>query len=313
MAKEGNFLVGAEVDRVAHRRRDPVWLAEQWLEKSAVCVPVWRSRHLIAGQEAPRAVLPGAMILRDLMEASPTAPDEVLRVFLGLREGIPCFAVDLSSWEDPLRQGPLADAGEFLDLRQIGSRLERGEGALLAYARGMMSWHRRHRFCGLCGAATRVEEGGHVRRCTDRRCATAHFPRTDPAVIMLVARGDRCLLGRHKDWPPGVYSTLAGFVEAGESLEEAVAREVFEEAGVRVGAVRYHASQPWPFPSSLMLGFFAEAVTETIRRDPEELEDARWFSREAIAVERAAGTLKLPRRMSIARALVEKWLRDESA
>jgi NAD+ diphosphatase len=197
----------------------------------------------------------------------------------------------------------------FTDLRHVAPRLDRREGALLALARAMMFWHARHRYCGLCGSPTRSEEAGHMRRCTDPACNTMHFPRTDPAVIMLVTDGDRVLLGRNKNFPlPGMYSTLAGFVEPGESLEDAVAREVREETGVEVGAVHYHSSQPWPFPANIMLGFYAEARTTEITIDYGELEDARWFARDWLLTHTDDDAFRLPRLDSIARRLIEDWL-----
>lgn len=203
----------------------------------------------------------------------------------------------------------------WLDLRGFGATLPAGLAATLAYARGMAFWHAGHRFCGRCGAPTEIGRGGHVRICSDSSCAAPSFPRTDPAVIMLVTDGARCLLGRQEKWPQGMVSTLAGFVEPGETLEEAVAREVMEEAGVRVGRITYRASQPWPFPSSLMLGFWAEAETTEIVVDERELADARWFHRDEL---RAMGEVgdglpgwKLPRRDSISRWLIETW-RDQA-
>ncbi len=196
----------------------------------------------------------------------------------------------------------------FGDLRQFGARLARHEGALLALARAMAFWHSRHRFCGVCGAPTRSEEAGHVRRCTEAGCATLHFPRTDPAVIMLVTDGDRALLGRNKNFLPGMYSTLAGFVEPGESLEDAVAREVREETAIDVAAVHYHSSQPWPFPANIMLGFYAEAASTAITVDYGELEDARWFERDWLLSHADDDNFRLPRRDSIARRLIEDWL-----
>ena len=207
-------------------------------------------------------------------------------VFLGLIDERAHFALDVSASEAPLdmlRSPALAAAGiaeggiaqigvRFADLRQLAGRLERHEGALLALARAMMFWHSRHRFCGLCGSPTKSEEAGHMRRCTDPGCDAMHFPRTDPAVIMLVTDGERALLGRNKNFVPGMYSTLAGFVEPGESLEDAVAREVREETAIEVGAVHYHSSQPWPFPANIMLGFYAEA---TLDRDHRRLRRAR--------------------------------------
>ena len=218
---------------------------------------------------------------------------------LGLHGETAYFAVDLSDLEDPATHPGLAGRGSFADLRSFGPLLGHDEGNILAYARGLTWWHSRHRFCGVCGHPTVSAEAGHVRRCTNPDCATPHFPRTDPAVIMLVHDGDRCLLGRQPRFPPGMYSTLAGFVEPGESLEEAVAREVFEETNIRVGEVTYHSSQPWPFPSSLMLGFHAEATSHDIRTEQDELEDAQWFSRSEILNWEEGGPYRLPRPDSI--------------
>jgi NAD+ diphosphatase len=199
--------------------------------------------------------------------------------------------------------------------------MDRRQGAMLAYARGLIHWHRRHRFCGRCGSPTQSRHGGHMRLCTNAECGREHFPRTDPAVIMLVTRpgldggpdggpdGGAVLMGRQKSWTEGMYSTLAGFVDPGESLEEAVAREVHEEAGIAVADVTYMASQPWPFPSSLMLGFRARATSMEIHINRDELDDARWFTRDQIARFGEAG-LSLPRQVSIARWLIDQWLAE---
>jgi NAD+ diphosphatase len=205
-------------------------------------------------------------------------------------------------------RGVPSESARFADLRQLAGRLDRAEGALLALARAMMFWHQRHRFCGVCGSPTLTEEAGHMRRCMNPDCKTMHFPRTDPAVIMLVSDGERALLGRNKNFPPGMYSTLAGFVEPGESLEGAVAREVREETAIEVGAVTYHSSQPWPFPANIMLGFHAEATTSDIAVDYSELEDAKWFERDWLLAHTNDNTFRLPRLDSIARQLVEDWL-----
>jgi NAD+ diphosphatase len=176
-----------------------------------------------------------------------------------------------------------------------------------------MHWHQRHHFCGVCGSPTRSEEAGHQRRCTNSACNAVHFPRTDPAVIMAVSDGarngkDRLLLGRQASWPPGMRSVLAGFVEPGESLEEAVAREVKEEVGIEVEDVRYHSSQPWPFPGSIMLGFNAHALSTEIRLSPEEIAEAAWYTREQLRASPEDESFRLPRRDSIARRLVEGWI-----
>jgi NAD+ diphosphatase len=191
-------------------------------------------------------------------------------------------------------------------MRAVAGLLPAHDAAILAHARGLMHWRSRHRFCGNCGGACLPESAGNVMACT--QCKTSHFPRTDPAVIMLVTRGDRALLGHSQRFPRAtMYSTLAGFVEPGETLEEAVAREVFEEAGVRVGRVHYHSSQPWPFPASIMLGFYAEGLTEAITVDSNELRDARWFSADEMRNHEQHG-FHLPRGDSIASRLIQDWL-----
>jgi NAD+ diphosphatase len=232
-------------------------------------------------------------------------------VLLGQEDETAVFALDLSALETPFDSLAL-DAAQykFLDLRAFGALLDRRDGSLLAYAKAMMHWHSRHRFCGVCGSPTVPVEAGHVRHCTNAACKTSHFPRTDPAVIMLVTDGENCLLGRQKIWPAGMYSTLAGFVEPGESLEEAVAREVYEEAGIEIDCVTYHSSQPWPFPASIMLGFHAAAKTRDIRVDGAELEDARWFSRDWLRRTEDGPEFRKPRKDSIARRLLEDWLQQ---
>jgi NAD+ diphosphatase len=230
--------------------------------------------------------------------------------FLGFHESIAHFAIEVSHLEDPTPVASLAEAATFADLRTVGPLLERNQGALLAYARAMMHWHGRHRFCGVCGHPTESLEAGHVRRCTNSDCGASHFPRTDPAVIMLVHDGERVVLGRQKIWPPGMHSVLAGFVEPGESLEDAVRREVAEEVGITLGEVTYHSSQPWPFPSSIMLGFMARATTTDLNPATDEIETARWYTRAELRASPENEVFKLPRRDSIARRLVEDWLAD---
>ncbi|MDP9401248.1 MAG: NAD(+) diphosphatase, partial [Actinomycetota bacterium] len=197
----------------------------------------------------------------------------------------------------------------LVGLREAAALLEQADGGLVAYAAALLHWHRRHPRCSACGAATQVGEGGLVRRCPG--CGAHHHPRTDPVVIVLVTDGDRALLGRQPSWPPGRYSALAGFVEPGESLEEAVAREVLEEAGVRVGPPRYRSSQPWPFPASLMLGFLAPYEGGELEARDAELEDVRWLSRrELLDAAAELGPVRLPPRLAIARRLVEGWLAE---
>jgi len=302
------LYTGCALDRAADLRRDAGWVTERLHDPQSLIIPVWRDRNLIIPGDPPAAAAIAGSGARDLISVAGHV------ALLGVdHEAHAWFAADLSIFErDAVNE--LHAGAQFTDLRRYGAVMDRADGSVLAYARGIIHWHGRHRFCGVCGSPTVSREGGHVRVCTDPDCAAQHFPRTDPAVIMLVTRpgpdGGACLLARQSRWPPGMVSTLAGFLEPGESLEEAVAREVAEETGVTVGAVRYRASQPWPFPSSLMLGFRAEAAADAeIRFDHQELEDARWFTRADIA-RFPEFDLKLPRADSIARWLVEEWLAE---
>jgi NAD+ diphosphatase len=299
-----NLYAGGGLDRAAPRRRDVEWVTAT-LSAGARLVPVWRSQSLVDGitPEAPRLAWLPASDGTDLIAAP-----GVEIALLGLDADTAWFALDLSSLDDPGQHPALNGRGRFAELRTVGALLPAAEANLAAYARGLMWWHQRHRFCAVCGQPTKAAEAGHVRICTEARCATHHFPRTDPAVIMLVHDGDRCLLGRQPRFPPGLYSTLAGFVEPGESVEEAVAREVFEETGIRITDLRYHSSQPWPFPSSLMLGFLARATTTEISIQADEMEDARWFARDHLLAAPPDQPLLLPRADSISRRLIEDWL-----
>jgi NAD+ diphosphatase len=297
-----NVFAGSRLDRAADLRRDPAGLARALADPASRIVPVHRGRSLVrfTGEEARAVALSGAQAAATswLPEDPEAAP------LLGVVQGIAHFALDLSDRDEE----ELGALGQLAELRTIGAVLDRDDAALLAYARGLLYWHSRHGFCAVCGKATISRQGGHVRHCP--HCGADHFPRTDPAVIMLVTDGDRCLLGHQNAWPEGMYSTLAGFVEPGESLEEAVAREVREEAGIEVGPVDYHSSQPWPFPASIMLGFLAQAVTTEIHRHDEELADARWFHRDELA-DPENRPIRLPNPASIARRLIEDWLAGE--
>ena len=297
---DSNVFAGAGFDRAAALRRDAAWVAERLEDASTRFAPVWQLKNLFVIDGAPRVRWLDARTVRPLLGAG-TA------VFLGMHDGAAHFALEVGH-EDPADVARLAGDAEFDELRRQATLLEPTEAGMLALARGILHWHARHRFCGVCGEPTEPRDAGHVRVCTSSACGTVHFPRTDPAVIMLVTHGGRALLGRQPSWDPGRYSSLAGFVEPGESLEDAVAREVWEETGVRVRDVRYHSSQPWPFPSSLMVGFTAEAEDDAITVDHDELEDARWFTREEMRAGVAAGTMSLPAALSISHRLVAEWL-----
>lgn len=294
--QDHNVFAGAFVDRSGERRKDPEWLARAARSENCRFVPVWGDRCLIGG-DPPHAIL----LSRGQVESF--IDDEQL-IFLGLFQDGPAFAFAIDREQPP----PFTDLGEFHDLRFVGTVLPPEEANLAAHARALVLWHASQLYCGVCGAASRPEAGGNSRICRNSDCGRVIFPRVDPAIIVLVTDGERCLLGRQARWPEGRYSTIAGFAEPGESLEDAVRREVFEETNIHVGEVRYHSSQPWPFPSSLMIGFLAQATSSEILLNDAELEDARWFTRDDLR----SDFPKLPFRISIARRLVDHWLDLES-
>jgi NAD+ diphosphatase len=283
-----NTFSGAPLDRAGARRTDERWVEDLRRDPNSRAIVVTGEGVLVEESDDPRL----ARVALDGGEP----------FLLGLSEdGSALFAVETDAESAP-------PGTRAIGLREAAARLPQADGGLVAQATGLVNWHRRHPRCSVCGEPTKVAEAGYVRRCPS--CGALHHPRTDPVVIMLVTDGDRALLGRQARWPPGRYSALAGFVEPGETLEEAVAREVREEAGVEVRAPRYESSQPWPFPSSLMLGFVAEyAGGEPTVRD-EELEDVRWFSRRELEEIRAGRVdgMHLPPRIAIARTLIDGWL-----
>ncbi len=291
--QQRNIFAGPYLDRAAHLREDPAWFAAALADERSRAIPLWNSRNLIAEGDAPRAVYV------ELAHIPPERRSSTDLILLGQFGDTRYFAYDIESIEPP----PLLPGARFEDLRLVAAVLPSDEAGLLGYARAIISWRRRHRFCGTCGAQTLPAKSGHVLICSDPSCRHEQFPRIDPAIIVLVSHGERALLGRQASWPIGRYSTIAGFVEPGESLEDAVAREVFEETGIAVDRIEYHSSQPWPFPASLMLGFTAHAVTTEVRLQDQELEDARWFTRADLASNGAM----LPPRQSISFSLIEHW------
>jgi NAD+ diphosphatase len=295
-----NYFSTWHIDRVAERRRDAAWLADQLAAETTRFIPVWKLHNLFADGEAPGPVF----LALGQAAAYLAAPDAA--VLLGVQAGLTYFALDVPSAGEAPPAG-LAELGQFRELRQMAALLDEKQGALLGLARAMVYWHARHRFCGACGSPTQGREGGYLRVCTNSACGQQHFPRTDPAIIVLVTCGERCLLGHKPIWPEGMYSNVAGFVEPGESLEDAVAREVREETGVDVHHIAYHSSQPWPFPSALMLGFTAVAAHEAIQVDQDEFEDARWFTRADMRRQLQQGTLRLPMRFSLSYRMIEDW------
>jgi NAD+ diphosphatase len=312
--QERNVFAGPYLDRAGHLRADPAWLERALADPRSRVLPVWNSLNLVEDAligEAPGAVASSGGARRSGAVADPAlraaflGVDEIAMerrsdlILLGRRGGADFFAYEIESAEP----AAVPAGTRFAELRTVAPLLAEEEAGLLSYARAMIGWRRTHRHCGRCGATTLPAKAGHVLVCTNPVCRHEQFPRLDPAIIVLVIDGDRVLLGRQATWPAGRYSTIAGFVEPGESLEDAVAREVHEETGIRVDGIEYHSSQPWPFPSSLMLGFTARATSHDIDLRDLELEDARWFTREDIV----AGTPYLPPNVSISFRLIEHW------
>ena len=298
-----NTFAGNPLDRAGDLRNDPEWLAERGADPEALALVLWEGRPLLeAGGEPRLAWLP-------MTQARAVVPDREL--FLGLWKGAPVFAVEVEGSVDPTA-GPLNGIGTFHEMREAAALLPGPDAAMAGTAKSLFDWRRRHGFCAACGVQTVDACGGWKRVCP--ACSTEHFPRVDPVTIMLaVYRGGdepRCLLGRQASWPEGRMSALAGFLEPGETIEEACAREIAEEAGLTVTAVRYHSSQPWPFPSQLMIGLFCEVDSEDAAPDQTELEAVAWLTKsEAAAV--LAGVhpaIKAPPRIAIARTLLQAWV-----
>jgi len=302
---------GSGLDRAGECRKDPVQLADLWAGGRVLLM--WRGRPLVQGE---------GLALLDCGHA--LAGQVGTALFLGRDAGVGVFAQDISAWipvEVTAQQAGFFDTSVqghpdlaadmlFCDLRAVMASLTPRDAELAAMARAMLEWHRTHGYCAACGARSDIVHGGWQRTCP--ACAAQYFPRTDPVAIMLITHGNAVLLGRGPTWPEGMYSLLAGFIEPGETIEAAVRREVYEESGVRVGEVGYLASQPWPFPASLMIGCRGTATTTDITLDPEELADARWVTREEM-VSAYAGThplIKPSRKGAIARFLIENWLAD---
>ena len=307
---ESDTFAGGSIDRAAQLRGDAAAIARLAADPAAGVLALSRGRPLVSGGAAPElAWLPADHRL--FARAAPV-------IFLGLEDGAPRFAREIPDWPAAMAETPgegephpdLPATLRFQELRALMARLGAADSGNAAAAKGIFAWHESHGFCARCGQPSEIAEAGWKRVCP--ACGAQHFPRTDPVVIMLITHGNSVLLGRSAAWTPGMYSLLAGFMEPGETIEAAVRREVWEEAGIAVGRVDYLASQPWPFPSSLMLGCRGEALGREINRDPNELEDARWLTREE-AMAASAGLdpdLWPARPGSIARFLIDHWLAD---
>ena len=304
-----NHLGFGGLDRGVEFHEDKDCIQKLLKSEETLIVPVWRTLSLfckIGGKE--EKPLPAFLPVDD---ASSLISISDHQVFLGRQElkgkTLAYLAIDISELEKEDAENRLAEWGSLKDLRNISPLIDGVDGSILAYARAMIYWHSRNQFCGVCGNRTKPTKCGHQRDCMKNECDSSHFPRTDSAVIMLVHNCDRALLGRQNFWPEGMYSLLAGYVEPGETIEHAVAREVFEESGIFVKNIKYLHSQPWPFPSSLMLGFTAEAVTEKIHYNDNEIEDVQWFTKDEMLDFKSKGKF-LPRELSISRRIINDWL-----
>lgn len=299
-APEFCLFAAEPLDRASDERTNPDWVAARLSDPDSILVPMWRGDPLTRGNDA---TFLSAAARREFPPAAPIA-------FLGLQDGKAHFAIDVSDAPDPAA-APFADIGRYMPLREAASVLAESDLAIIGHARWLFDWHRRHRFCANCGAPTTASDGGAKRQCAE--CKAEHFPRSDPVAIVLAVHEDACLLGRSPRFPPGYLSALAGFVEAAETPEACAIRELREEAGVVLSNVRYHFSQPWPFPSSLMMGFTGDAADRNLKLDQKEIEEARWIdlghARKLLDGGEHDG-VRLPPRFTIARRLIEKWAGD---
>jgi NAD+ diphosphatase len=300
-----NTFAGNPLDRASDKRPDADWIARQLASPDALAFPVWNGRPFVepAKDGGMQIAYVPAKIARELSDGM----EQLL--FLGLWKETAVFAVDLDGESNPA-EGPLQGMGAFEDLRAMALKLPPTEAAIVATAKAMFEWRRRHQHCAVCGEPSRVAEGGWKRVCP--ACAAEHFPRTDPVVIMLPYHGDRCMLGRQERWPKGMFSALAGFLEPGETIEEACARELSEEAGLRTRKVRYHSTQPWPYPNSLMIGLIAEVEDDEGTPDQTELSEVRWLTRDEarLMLQGKLDGMAAPTSMAIAHQLIKAWVEE---
>ncbi|MDP3746424.1 MAG: NAD(+) diphosphatase [Phenylobacterium sp.] len=301
-----NTFAGNPLNRASEKRTDVAWLTEQLRSDESLAVAIWNGKPFV--ETAKDGGLQIAYLPARMAEELSGGAERLL--FLGLWQETAVFAVDLEGGADPA-DGPLSGLGRFEDLRAVALRLPPTDAAIMATSKQMFEWRRRHRHCSACGEQTDVVEGGWKRACP--ACKAEHFPRTDPVVIMLAVHGERCMLGRQEIWPKGMFSALAGFLEPGESIEEACARELHEEAGLKTLSVRYHSTQPWPYPSSLMIGLIAQVEDDDATPDQTELSEVRWFTKaEARDVLAGKGDgVNAPGGMAIAHQLLKAWAEED--
>jgi NAD+ diphosphatase len=300
-----NTFAGNPLDRASDRRANAEWLKAKQAEPDSLALVLWNGKPMVENRSGGGCQI--AYVRADLA-CELSGGDERL-LFMGLWKETAVFALDMEGQTDPA-DGPLQGLGRFEDLRAIALELPGPDAAILATAKAMFEWRRRHRHCANCGQPSEPVDGGWKRVCP--ACRTEHFPRTDPVVIMLPVNGEKCLLGRQSAWAKGVYSALAGFLEPGESIEEACAREIWEEAGLRTRKVSYHSTQPWPYPSSLMIGLIAEVEDGEAAPDQTELEEVRWFTRDEARLLMKGGLpgARAPGAVAIAHQLIKAWAEE---
>lgn len=304
-------FAGNPLNRASEKRTNADWIEAKLRDPTSRIFPLWRLQPFLLGSQKLASPARLGQLAPEIVKSLPIG--EVPCVFLGLDGEAALFALDIPSPDNPGDQEPLANIGYFCDARSAAQIVSIKDAAIIAQAKALIDWHQRHGFCPRCGAPTRIMDAGYRRLCD--KCNAEHFPRVDPVVIMLATDGDACLIGRGKQFPSGMFSALAGFMEPGETIEEAVRRELMEEASVKVSEVSYYATQPWPFPSSLMIGCFAKAASRESKVDDNELAEVRWLERSvarAVIAGKPVDGIRLPPPIAIAHHLIKTWaLKDQ--
>ena len=293
-----NFLTSSHLDRMTDIRFKKHDINELFNSPKARFIVVKNGENLLSDKDGADPISLKKEKLNGLTINSENC------YLLGSKDNLIYFTLDLDLCDNEYLPDKTT---EFLNLRKHKINEKKWTGSLLAYTNSLISWHQNHKFCGKCGSETSPKELGQARYCTNENCGIPHYPRTDPAIIVVVTKGEKCLMARKPEWTEGLYSLIAGYVDHGESLEDTVVREVLEETSIKVQSVHYHSSQPWPFPYTLMAGFVAEAENEDILIDPHELEEAKWMTREQIIEGLKKGTHKLPTSFSISHRLITDW------
>jgi NAD+ diphosphatase len=303
-------FAGNPLNRLSEKRTDAAWIESRRRDPSSLVLPMCRLEPFLLEPRESGATTELGLVRPEIVDSLVDA--DATCIFLGLDDDRALFALDVSAAADPANAGSLAGLGYFRDARTAAQMVSIKDAAIIAQAKAMIDWHQRHGFCPRCGAPTKMVDAGYRRVCG--KCNAEHFPRVDPVVIMLATHGEACLVGRGKQFPRGMFSALAGFVEPGETIEEAVRRELMEEAAVKVGEVMYYATQPWPFPSSLMIGCFARAETRDAKADDVEIAEVRWIER-GVARELIEGKpvdgVRVPPPIAIAHHLIRTWALGE--